>query len=242
MLKGENAKYDGGIDFLNEQKSSSINKLPYTFIEDLDDIINNDEKVIADGLIDLFLENDIVKFNLALESKTNLKSSDIIEKLEKSLKNDDEEVFGYINNKIIEKKNKQDEALLMKKIKTSDIIISIILLIVSIFSLSIIINNFYELNIYSFIFGLIVGVLSILFYNIDTGKHNCLSDTFIDNIIGTIFNSSLIYILIYDTRVSDISFVYGFMQIPITFCLIFVGFSYFISLLKYNNLFKKLRK
>lgn len=242
VLREENAKYDEAIDFLNEQKSSSINKLPYTFIEDLSDVISNDEKAISDGLIDLFLENDIVKFNLTLESKTNLKSSDIIEKLEKSLKNEDDEVFSYINNKNIEKKNKQSEALLMKKIKAFDVIISIILLFISIFSLSIIVNNFYELNIYCFISSLTVGLLSILFYNIDTGKHNSLSDSFIDNIIGTIFNSSLIYNLLYDTKVSDITFTYNFLQIPIIFCLIFVGFSYFISLLKYNNLFKKLRK
>ena len=130
----------------------------------------------------------------------------------------------------------------MKKITTSNIVISIFLLTLSIFSLSVIINNFYDLNIYAFVIALIVGFLSILFYNIDTGKHNTLTDSFSDNIIGTIFNSSLIYVLIYDTRVSDISFVYGFLQIPITFCLIFVGVVYFISLLKYNYLFKKLRK
>ena len=130
----------------------------------------------------------------------------------------------------------------MKKITSSNIIISIFLLIVSIFSLSVIINNFYDLNMYCFIAALIVGFLSILFYNIDTGKHNSLTDSFSDNIISTIFNSSLIYVLIYDTKVSDISFVYGFMQIPITFCLIFIGFAYFISLLKYNYLFRKLRK
>lgn len=158
------------------------------------------------------------------------------------MKNEDDEVFSYINSKIIEKKNKQSEALLMKRLKASDIIISIMLLIVSIFSLSVIINNFYELNIYCFISGLIVGVLSILFYNIDTGKHNSLSDSFIDNIIGTIFNSSLIYNLLYDTNIGDITLTYGFLQIPIIFCLIFVGFSYFISLLKYNYLFRKLRK
>lgn len=242
ILKQENIKYDEAIDFLNEQKVSSINKLPYTFIDDLGDIISNDEKATSDSIINLFLENDLVKFNLALENNTNLSSGDVVEKLEKSLKNDDDEVFNFINSKILEKKNKQSEALLMKKITTSNIIISIFLLTLSIFSLSVVINNFYDLNIYAFVIALIVGFLSILFYNIDTGKHNSLSDSFSDNIIGTIFNSSLIYVLIYDTKVGNISFVYGFLQIPITFCLIFVGFTYFISLLKYNYLFKKLRK
>ncbi len=81
----------------------------------------------------------------------------------------------------------------------------------------------------------------MLIYNIKTGKHSSLIDTFNDNLLLTIFNSTLVYDLIYTSITNELKFTYGFIEIPLIFVLMFMGFAGLISLLKYKNLMNKLR-
>ena len=129
----------------------------------------------------------------------------------------------------------------MKKIKPYNYVILVILLIISIFSFIVIANNLHELHIKSFVFGCATGVLSILIHNVSSGKHNSLIDTFNDNLLSTIFNSTLVYDLVYMSITNELKFTYGFVEIPIIFILIFVGFVMLISLFKYKYLLKKSR-
>ena len=99
----------------------------------------------------------------------------------------------------------------------------------------------HELHIKSFVFGCATGVLSILIHNVSSGKHNSLIDTFNDNLLSTIFNSTLVYDLVYMSITNELKFTYGFVEIPIIFILIFVGFVMLISLFKYKYLLKKSR-
>lgn len=81
----------------------------------------------------------------------------------------------------------------------------------------------------------------MLIYNVDTGKHASLSDTFNDNLLVTVFNSTIVYDLIYSKLNNGLSITYGFLQIPLTFILIFMGFVLLVSSIKYIYLLKKLR-
>ena len=101
---------------------------------------------------------------------------------------------------------------------------------------------FYEVNLTSFIIAVITGVISMFIYNINTGKHNTLSDTFGDNLLTTIFNASLIYDLVYFSIIGEIRFTYAIIEMPIIFILILIGFVMLASILKYNYLLKKLRE
>lgn len=212
------------------------------FTENIKEILIDDEKVIAEKISTSLASNDVVKFTLELEENTNLKAEDIINKFSSETKKEDDEVLNYINSKMLEKKDNQTNILVMKKIKLFNIFVLALTLFISIGSIIIIANNFYELNLYAFILALIVGAISILTYNIDTGKHSSLSDTYYDNLINTVFNATLTYDLIYAKITNGLSFTYGFLQIPITLLLIFIGFVKLISILKYYNLYKKLSK
>lgn len=241
-IKEEINKIDSDLSFLKEQKLSSISKIPELFTENIKEILIDDEKVIAEKISTSLASNDVVKFTLELEENTNLKAEDIINKFSSETKKEDDEVLNYINSKMLEKKDNQTNILVMKKIKLFNIFVLALTLFISIGSIIIIANNFYELNLYAFILALIVGAISILTYNIDTGKHSSLSDTYYDNLINTVFNATLTYDLIYAKITNGLSFTYGFLQIPITLLLIFIGFVKLISILKYYNLYKKLSK
>ncbi len=129
----------------------------------------------------------------------------------------------------------------MKKIKPINIITLVITLLISIFSIIVLINNFYELNLTAFVISIIIGGLSIIIYNIDTGKHASINDTFSDNLLSTVFNATLVYDLVYYKITNGLPIMYGFVQMPIIFILVFIGFVMLISLLKYRYLLKKLR-
>ncbi len=240
-LKRKINEVNDSLTFLLDQKTSSITKLPELFLTDIDDLVNNDEKKTADQISEMLISKDVVKFSFLLENKTNLGVQEITNfiKQEKSYK--DDELSEYVNIKINEKKNNQNEAMLMKKVTKVNVLSLIITLFISIFSIIILVNNFYEMNLTAFISSIIVGVVSMLVYNVNTGKHASLTDTFNDNLLSTVFNATLVYDLIYFKFTNGLSITYGFLQIPITLTLVFVGFVMLISLLKYENLLKKLR-
>lgn len=240
-LKQEINKIEENLKFLKEQKLSSISKLPELFANDIKHFALNDENIIAAKINESLTSSDVVKFTLLLEENTNLKADDVINKISLEYKNENDDLLKYINNKVLEKKSNQASALLMKKIKPFNFFILAITLFISISSIIVIFNNFYELNLLAFISSLIVGILSMIIYNIDTGKHNSLSDTFGDNLLNTIFNATLTYDLIYSKINNGISATYGFLQIPITLILVLIGFVKLISIIKYINLSKKLR-
>ena len=103
-------------------------------------------------------------------------------------------------------------------------------------------NNFYELNYKSFVIGYIVGIITCLLYNINNGKNNSYFDSFNDNLIASVFTSSLIYDLAYYSITKDLGVTYNLLEIPIIFLLLLVGYVSLVTLLKYKNLLNKLRR
>lgn len=240
-IKQKIIELDESIAFLNEQKIISKAKIPELFLSNIDDLIINDEKNKADEIYDLFALGDLVKFSFSLESNTNLNPDDVTELINQQMNDKDDELSKYINSKIKEKKNNQNKALLMKKVSKFNIFTLIATLIISIFSIIILINNFDEINFFAFIISILVGIISMLIYNINTGKHATLTDTFTDNLLLTIFNSTLVYDLIYFKITGGLLISYGFFVIPIILILVLIGYVMLVSLMKYKYLLKKLR-
>ena len=183
----------------------------------------------------------MASFTYLINEKTDLKADEVISKIRPHIKEDDE-LSRFIDSKLLEIKNGQKKSILMKDVKKSNYIITIILLLISVLSFVVLINNFYEVNFISFVLAIITGFISMFIYNINTGKHNSLSDTFGDNLLSTVFNASLMYDLVYFYVTKSISFTYAIIEIPIIFILILIGFVMLASLLKYNYLLKKLRE
>lgn len=240
-LRQEIKKSDETIKFLKEQKTSSISKIPELFLSDITDLTSNDEKKIADQITDALTVGDIVKFSYLLEDNTDLNVDEVTNLIKKETDSKDDELAKYVSGKTNERKNNQSEATFMKKIKPINIITLVITLLISIFSIIVLINNFYELNLTAFVVSIIIGGLSIIIYNIDTGKHASINDTFSDNLLSTVFNATLVYDLVYYKITNGLPIMYGFVQMPIIFILVFIGFVMLISLLKYRYLLKKLR-
>lgn len=238
-VKQEIKKLEDQINFLKNQKKDSINKIPQIFTNDIKKLILNDEEKKGAQIFDLLISNNITEFTLMLDKNTNLKACDVVDKFQNII--DNEEISKYINDKKDEKKNNQKEAMLMKKIRPINVVSLIIMIVVSVFSIIILINNFYEMHLQAFIIAVLVGFLSMSFYNINTGKKGSVSDTFYDNLLSTTFNATLVYDIIYYKITNSLSITYGFIQIPITLILVLIGFVYLISFLKYNNYLKKLR-
>lgn len=240
-LKQEINKINDNLDFLREQKLSSISRIPELFSKDIESLLLNDEVKLAEQISEALLSSDMVKFTYLLEENTNLNPEDVINSLSNELNSKEDELSKYINDKLSERKNNQSKAMLMKKVKPIKAIFLVIALFISISSIIILINNFYEMNLYAFVVSMVVGAISMFIYNVDTGKHASLSDTFNDNLLVTVFNSTIVYDLIYSKLNNGLSITYGFLQIPLTFILIFMGFVLLVSSIKYIYLLKKLR-
>lgn len=240
-IKEDIEKNNETINFLLEQKSNTILKIPESFSEDIKDITNQNESEIAKDILNELSNNNISGFTYLIDENTNLSVDDVLLKIRPQVK-EDGNLTNFINNKSTEKKNSQNEFILMRKIKPYNYFIILIFLIISILSIIVIKNNFYELNFISFVFASITGVISTIIYNINTGKHSALIDTFNDNLTSCVFNATLVYDLIYMSITNELKLTYGFIEIPIIFILIFMGFVSVISLLKYKNLMKKLKR
>ncbi len=240
-IKEDIEKNNETINFLLEQKSNTILKIPESFSEDIKDITNQNESEIAKDILNELSNNNISGFTYLIDENTNLSVDDVLLKIRPQVK-EDGDLTNFINNKSTEKKNSQNEFILMRKIKPYNYFIILIFLIISILSIIVIKNNFYELNFISFVFASITGVISTIIYNINTGKHSALIDTFNDNLTSCVFNATLVYDLIYMSITNELKLTYGFIEIPIIFILIFMGFVSVISLLKYKNLMKRLKR
>lgn len=240
-LKKQIEKIDENLVFLREQKKGIISKIPETFTSQISFLIDDDETFTASKILENLSANNIAGFTYLIGENTNLEATDVLLKLKPSVKEEDSDLIKFINNKVLEKKNGQNEVLLMKKIKPYNYFVIGIFLIISILSIIVIAKNFYEINLTSFIIAVITGTISTLIYNIKTGKHNSLMDTFNDSLLLCVFNSSLVYDLVYMSITDELKFTYGFIEMPIIFILIFMGFVGVISLLKYKNLIIKLR-
>ena len=240
MLKEDIKKNEDMILFYENQKASSISKIPESFKEDILYLASDNEDKETDIIMDSLSKLDIVKFSYLLENKSSLNTEEINLKIN-SLKDISDKLTLYVNDKQLKKKNNINEALLMKDIKPINIVSLIITLLISITSSIVIFTNFFEVNTRALLISLLIGIITSLIYNVDTGKHKSLSEMFNDNLLSTIFNATIMYDLIYYKLTKELSIVYGFFQIPITLCLILIGYVMFISLLKYKHLLKSLR-
>lgn len=240
-IKSEIEKLDKNIEMLKIQKNDTMLKIPEVFLKSLENITIQNENEVASKIALELNSNNISTFTYLINEETNLNIDDIMKKIKPKVKDENDELSRFISNKIIEKKNSQKEIIMMKKVKPASYFIIAVLLVISILSIIVISNNFYELNFISFIVSSLAGIISMLIYNIKTGKHSSLIDTFNDNLLLTIFNSTLVYDLIYTSITNELKFTYGFIEIPLIFVLMFMGFVGVVSLLKYKNLMNKLR-
>lgn len=229
------------IEFLNGQKKETLLKIPETFFSDIKKYSDDNEEETALKILEALTNNNIPAFTILIEEETSLNINDVILKIKPSIKDEDGDLIKFIKNKLSQRKNSQNEIIMMKKITPFNYVIIILLLMISIFSITILVNNFDEINFNSFICALITGVISMLVYNIASGKHGSFMDAFNDNLLLTIFNSSLVYNLVYMSITREFKFTYGFIQMPIIFMLVLIGFIALVSLLKYKNLINKLR-
>lgn len=241
-LKEQINKVDDNLKFLYEQKKSIILKIPASFADEIKDDITNNEKEEGNIIFNQLLENDIFSFTNKLNAKTNINATDIEKIIKKDIRREEDELNLFINSKLAEKKNKQNELVYTKKISIYNIIFTIFLLIISILSVVNLVKNFYEVNYDSFVLACIIGIISMLIYNIDTGKHKSFIDTACDNLISCIFKTSLAYDLLYFELSNELKIIYGFIQMPLIFILVFIGFVMLISLFKYNCYLKRLTK
>lgn len=241
VLKNEIEKTTETITFLKDQKLTTISRIPSCFSNQISFLIEDDEELISSNILNELKSDNMSSFTYLINEKTDLKADEVISKIRPHIKEDDE-LSRFIDSKLLEIKNGQKKSILMKDVKKSNYIITIILLLISFLSFVVLINNFYEVNFISFVLAIITGFISMFIYNINTGKHNSLSDTFGDNLLSTVFNASLMYDLVYFYVTKSISFTYAIIEIPIIFILILIGFVMLASLLKYNYLLKKLRE
>ncbi len=240
-LKKEIDKTDEVINILKDRKVTIISRIPSCFQEQISDLIKDDEDKTSQSILEELKKNNISSFTYLINEKTDLKADEVIASLRPYSKEEDE-LSKIIDSKLIEIKNGQRRTLLMKEIKPFNYVMTIILMTISVLSFIVLIKNLYEINFISFIIALVTGIISMLIYNINTGKHSSLNDTFNDNLLSTVFNASLMYDLVYFSITGRLVFTYAFLEIPIIFILIFIGFVMLVSLMKYNYLLKKLRK
>lgn len=241
-LEEEIKKVSETIEFNKNKKLGSISRMPEKFKDSLEYLYNNDEEKLANEINNLYISEKNDKFKEKLEENTNASYEEIISKIEDFSKEYDNKTNLFIESAINKKKSNNAKFIVMKQIKTWNVVLVIILLILSILSFIVLINNFYDMNLKSFIVSVIIGLISMLSYNINRGKSGNIIDTFNDNLLSTIFNASLTYNLIYSSITNDLNFVYCFIEVPIIFILIFIGFVMLISFVKYVNLLRKLRK
>lgn len=240
-LKKEISNKKSIIESLKLKKKDNMLKIPNDFNDYITDIVDDNEEKIADEIIDSLNANNVAAFTYLISEKTSLNSDELLKMLDKEKENTSS-LNELINIKRENKKSNQNEILVIKQIKPHHCVLMLVLLVISILSFIIILNNFSLVNKTSFNIAVITGIISTLIYNTNTGKHSSYTDTLNDSLLLTIFNTTLVYDLVYSALVETVSFTYGIIQMPIIFILIFIGFVALISLLKYNNLINKLRK
>lgn len=104
------------------------------------------------------------------------------------------------------------------------------------------VNNFYEINKVSFIVAVIVGILSAFLYSIYNVKFKSFFDVSNDNLLLCVSKATLTYNLIYSSITNELKLTYGFIQIPLTFLIILIGYVMTITLFKYRNFLKGINR
>ena len=240
-LKKEISKKDNTIISLKKNKKDNVLNIPKDFHLSIKELIDDNEEKIANEIADSFYSKNIALFTYLINENTSLYVDDLIKMYEKE--NDDIlSLQDLISKKEENKKNNQNMLMLIQKLKPFNYIITLFLMVISLFSLIVIIRSFSDLDFRSFIVGLIVGILTMLIYNIVSGKHNNFSETINDNLLSTIFNAALVYDLVYYATYNKLPFWYGFFKIPVIYILLLIGPVAIISMLKYKNLINRLRK
>lgn len=240
-LKKINDKNNENLTFLYEQKANIMSKIPSFFNDDIKDILSLNEKDEAKNLFNYLLKKDSISFTINLNDKTNINIDDIKDFIDDITYNKNDKFKKYINSNT-SSKNRKKEIVYAKKITLSNVILTLIFLIISIISFITLINNFYEINKISFIVSIIVGVLSAVLYSLDNNKYKSFLEVNNDNLLLCIFKTTLVYDLIYASITKELKFTYGFIQMPLTFLLILIGYVMIISLFKYRNFLKRLSK
>ncbi len=240
-LKSKIERLDEEITFYKDQKVVTISRIPSSFSCYIDFLIDDDEEKIATDILNALKNDNMSLFTYLINEKTDLNADDVINKSSLYIKEEDV-LSKFVKSRLKEIKNGQKKSILMKEVKKVNYIIMILLLTISVLSFIVLIKNVYEVNLTSFVLGIITGFISMLTYNINTGKSNSLSDTFGDNLLSVVFNSSLMYNLVYFSITKSMSFTYAIIEIPIIFTLILIGFVMLVSIIKYNYFLKKLRE
>lgn len=223
-------KCDLDISFNEDIINETLSKIPSCFIEDVLSMFEDDNKIINNIILSM-KDSDVVTLNYLIDKYTELEDKEINYYLS-LLNEEDEEFFKYIN-----KNNNYKNSINMKKIKLYNYILLCLFIVLSVFSLIILYNNFYEINNIAFLFSTLIGIITLIIYDISE-KSQSLTDAVNDTLLNTIFNSTLAYNLIYISITNELNISYGFIEIPIIFLLIFVGPIYLVSLFKYSILFK----
>ena len=240
-FKEENDKKDKIIESNTNLKKESLLRIPTFFEDDIKYLIEDNEDLISTKIIENLLKNNLANFTVMLNEETNLNVDDILNKIKLSKEDKSilEKIFSIRN---INKKDNQNKILLVSKLKPYNYFLVCLFLIISIISFVVVLKNISSLNKIAYFISIIIGYITMCIYNINTGKHNSLSDTIKDNLLITIFNTTLIYDLVYNMLNSNLKFTEAFIQIPLIFTLVLIGFVSFVSLLKYKNYIFKLRK
>ena len=231
-LEDEALKCNSDIKFNEELINENLSKIPSCFTNYVLSMFEEDSKIINNIILSI-KDNDIVTFNYLIDKYTDLKK-DEASYYSSLLKEEDTELYKYItkNNKIL------NTSLNMKKIKLYNYILLSLFIILSIFCSIILHYNFYEINNIAFIISIIVGTLTIIVYDISYKSHT-LTDAVNDTLLTTIFNSVLVYNLIYMSITKEFNISYGFIEIPIIFLLVLIGPTYLVVMIKYLIMCKK---
>lgn len=241
-LKEKYSKNNETIKFLYEQKVSIMSKIPSFFLDDLKSTLSTNEKEEAKCLFNYLLKEDTISFTLNLNSKTNINIDDIKDFIDNIAGNENEKIKEYIALGIYDNKNRKKEIVYAKKITLFNIVLTVIFLIISTFSFMGLVNNFYEINKVSFIVAVIVGILSAFLYSIYNVKFKSFFDVSNDNLLLCVSKATLTYNLIYSSITNELKLTYGFIQIPLTFLIILIGYVMTITLFKYRNFLKGINR
>ena len=231
-LEDEVLKCNSDIKFNEELINENLSKIPSCFTNYVLSMFEEDSKIINNIILSI-KDNDIVTLNYLIDKYTKLKKDDV-NYYSSLLKEEDTELSKYIikNSKVLNNSvNKQ-------KIKTYNYILLFLFIMLSIFSSIILYNNFYELNNIAFVISIIIGLITIIIYDITT-KSQTLTDAVNDTLLSTVFNTMLTYNLIYMSVTNELNISYAFIEIPIIFLLIFIGPTYLIVMIKYLIMCKK---
>lgn len=232
-------KTEEEIQFLINQKASAISSIPTTFIKNIECLLNDNEKNVANELFNLALKKQFEEPLIFKEYKDY--ENFFIENLEK----DEDALTTYIDKISKERKSNFIEYSNMKEITNFDnirivlcIVISILMSIFLYFSKNAIVHT---LNVKPFIYGYVCGLIVPFLYNIKEGRHEKVFNTFIDNFVCTIFGTMLVYLLVTNNMNKSLNFLKDVLYPMFVYIITLLWIILLVSTIKYKALIKKLR-